>query len=130
MTQPSGTRRRVGVALIVEDNPTLVVVLEQLLDDEGYTTSTAKSITAARERVAELKPDVVLLDLTLTDGFADTFLPELVAARIPTVIVSTFPLAQLLAEKYGVELVSKPFELTCLLEGIERARRTQPANTG
>lgn len=118
----SGTHRRPGLALIVEDNSTLLDTVEQLLADEGYSTRTARSIAGARESIAAVKPDVIIVDLTLTDGFAEPLLPELVAAKIPTVIMSTLPLARLIAERHGVAVVTKPFELANLLPRSERAR--------
>lgn len=121
---PSGTRRRIGAdALIIEDNATLTSTIEGLLGDEGYVTRSSRSIAGARDRIAADPPDVVLLDLMLLDGFAEDLLKDLVKARIPTVIVSTFPLASVIAERHGVAFVRKPFELQSLLDVIERARR-------
>lgn len=125
--QASGTRRRVGIVLLIEDNPTLVSTIEALLDDEGYSTHTAGSVAGARERLEAIQPDVAVLDLTLSDGFAEELLADLAAAQVPTVIVSTFPLARLIAARHSVELIPKPFDLTNLLEGIERARRKPAA---
>lgn len=117
----SGTRRRVGSALIVEDNSMLSSTLEALLDDEGYQTRAARTMVEARGLLSP-PPDVVVLDLTLADGFAEELLIELLAASLPTVIVSTSPLAHVIADKHGVELVRKPFDLGNLLEALERAR--------
>lgn len=96
--------------------------LEQFLDDEGYSTRTSRSLAGAREKVAAVRADVAIVDLTLTDGFAEELVAELSAAKIPTIIVSTFPLARIIAERHDVELVTKPFELTALLSAIDRAR--------
>jgi DNA-binding response OmpR family regulator len=117
----SGTRRRIGTALIVEDNDTISSTLEALLDDEGYVTRSSRTMSGARE-LLNPAPDVVVLDLTLADGFAEDLLIELLAAKLPTVIVSTSPLAHVIADKHGVELIRKPFELGHLLEALERAR--------
>ncbi len=125
--QASGTRRRIGIALIIEDNPTRAGTIAGLLDDEGYSTHTAESVAGARERLAAIRPDVVILDLTLSDGFGDALLADLAVAKIPTVIVSTFPLARLVAARHSVEFIAKPFDLTKLLESIERARRPSAA---
>jgi two-component system, NtrC family, response regulator AtoC len=118
----STTRNRAGLALIIEDNATLVAALEALLDDEGYRTRTARSVAGARERLLASKPDVAILDLRLTDGSGEELLPELAVAGIPTVIVSTSPLARAIAERYGVELIAKPFDLSNLISAINRAR--------
>ena len=108
----------------MEDNATLTSTIEALLDDEGYVTRTARSIASARENVAAQRPDVVLLDLTLLDGFADELLRDLAHAHIPTVVVSTFPLAHVIAARYGASLVRKPFELEGLLAAMDSACRT------
>lgn len=129
MNGASGTRPRVGTALIVEDNNTLSSTLEALLDDEGYVTRVARTMTGARELLSPA-PDVVVLDLTLADGFAEGLLIELVAAQLPTVIVSTSPLAHVIADKHGVELVRKPFELVNLLDALERARGITKRSAG
>lgn len=115
-------RKRVASVLIIEDNCTLTATLEGLLADEGYATRSAHSMEVARLRLADERPDVAVLDLTLTDGFADSLLADLVAAKIPTIIVSTFPHASSFAERHGVDLVKKPFELDSLLNAIQRAR--------
>lgn len=118
-----------ALALIVEDNQTLTSTLEALLDDEGYVTRTARSMAGARATLAATRPDVVLLDLTLLDGFAEDLLRELKAAAIPTLVVSTFPLANVIAERHGVALVRKPFELEVLLKAIQRARFPETGKT-
>jgi two-component system, NtrC family, nitrogen regulation response regulator NtrX len=111
-----------ATVLIVEDNTTLTSTLEALLDDEGYATRTARSIAGARDELVAARPDVVLLDLTLLDGFAEELLRELTRDRIPTIVVSTFPHANVIAERYRVPLVRKPFELDALLAMMDRAR--------
>src|SRR5262245_34673121 len=55
-------------ALIIEDEPTERLGLVALLDAAGFRTRTADSLAAARRRLAETVPDLVLLDLTLPDG--------------------------------------------------------------
>lgn len=127
--QASGAAPGGALALLVEDNQTLTSTLEALLDDEGYTTQTSRSIAGAREMLAATRPDVVLLDLTLLDGFAEDLLRELKAAAIPTLVVSTFPRAHVIAERHGVALVRKPFELEVLLKAIQRARFPEPGKT-
>ena len=54
--------------LIVEDDEDFRASVASLVGREGYRTLEAGSLAAARERLNEITPDVVLLDLELPDG--------------------------------------------------------------
>lgn len=58
-------------ALIVEDEENILLSLEFLLTQEGYTVATAQDGTAALKAAAAHTPDLVLLDVMLPhiDGF-------------------------------------------------------------
>jgi len=74
--------------LIVEDEESILLSLEFLLDKEGYIVSTARDGAEALRLLQAQAPDLVLLDvmLPLIDGFElcrrIRALPELAAARI------------------------------------------------
>jgi two-component system, NtrC family, response regulator AtoC len=55
-------------ALIVDDSPSTLESLEQLVKLEGFTTATALTIDQARVELSKQPPDVVLVDLNLPDG--------------------------------------------------------------
>jgi putative two-component system response regulator len=57
--------------LIVDDNPTIVDLLERILIHDGYTTMIARNGREALEIVAHDPPDLILLDIMmpLLDGF-------------------------------------------------------------
>lgn len=119
----SGMQPRVpGHVLVVEDDPVLCEVLSLALRDEGWATHAVTTARAAREAILSNAPAVLLLDLTLPDGFGGDLLAELATrgALPPTVIVSTFALAELVARRYDVALVRKPFELEALLHSVSR----------
>ena len=58
--------------LLVEDDALIVASLTELLRDEGYGVSVADTQNGAVSAAAELRPDLVLLDVTLKEvnGFA------------------------------------------------------------
>ncbi|MCU0567282.1 MAG: response regulator [Oculatellaceae cyanobacterium Prado106] len=60
-----------GSILIVDDTPTNIRVLFDLLDKEGFQVAIAKSGENALEKVQELLPDLILLDVMMPgiDGF-------------------------------------------------------------
>ncbi len=51
--------------LIVDDEPNARNALAELLHDEGYEVATAGDGVAARARIAELRPDLVLTDVQM-----------------------------------------------------------------
>lgn len=54
--------------LLVEDDALIVASLTELLRDEGYGVSVADTQNGAVSAAAELRPDLVLLDVTLKEG--------------------------------------------------------------
>jgi DNA-binding response OmpR family regulator len=111
--------------LIVEDEPSIVLSLEFLLQRHGYETAVATDGEEALALVRRLRPDVVLLDVMMPkrNGYevcraikAD---PEL--AAIPVVMVSAR--GQEVEVMKGLEIgasayITKPFGNAELLEAI------------
>ncbi len=54
--------------LLVEDNESIILGLEYLLQEEGYQTETAVTVEEARKAVEHRPPDLILLDVSLPDG--------------------------------------------------------------
>jgi DNA-binding response OmpR family regulator len=123
-TNRSGTRlRSVAPVLVVEDDPILSRTVADALIDEGYVVVTATTMAAARTALERAQPSALILDLTLPDSFGADLLRDLsaTAEAPPTVIFSTFHLAPMIADRYDVELVRKPFELEDLVGAVRRA---------
>jgi len=62
--------------LLVEDNESIIMGLEYLLQQEGYQTQTARNMREAAEFVRENAPDLILLDIALPDGNGFDFCVE------------------------------------------------------
>jgi CheY-like chemotaxis protein len=65
--RPSGG----GLALVVEDNEPTRTLLRRALEEAGWTVAEAENGAVGLERVAQEKPDLILLDLMMPvmDGF-------------------------------------------------------------
>ena len=70
MTQPSGVRA--PVALIVDDDLMMRMLIRQTLERAGFVCHEAEHGAAALERFPQLQPDIVLLDVVMPhmDGYA------------------------------------------------------------
>lgn len=57
--------------LIVDDEPSIIVALQFLMEQNGYETAIAFSGVEAMELIASIRPDLILLDIMLPviDGF-------------------------------------------------------------
>ncbi|MGC9456477.1 MAG: sigma-54-dependent transcriptional regulator [Halothiobacillaceae bacterium] len=62
----------IGHILVVDDEPDIRELLTEVLEDEGYTLTSAADADQAEQRIAERKPDLVLLDIWMPgrDGIA------------------------------------------------------------
>jgi len=70
MTQPAGAGA--PVALIVDDDLTMRLLIRQALERAGFVCHEAEQGAAALERFPQLQPDIVLLDVVMPhmDGYA------------------------------------------------------------
>src|SRR5437762_6950748 len=75
-------------ALIIYDDETISASLAEMVADEGFTTATAPTLSAAREHLKNA-PDIVLLDLVLPDGNGIDLLREITPDAATEVIVVT-----------------------------------------
>ena len=57
--------------VVIEDDPSLVAILTELLADEGYEVFAQQQSAGAHHLVREVQPAAVLLDVGLPDGRGD-----------------------------------------------------------
>jgi CheY-like chemotaxis protein len=113
----------VKTILLVDDEYSIVEVLAQLLEEEGYSVVTAANGQEALERASQNVPDVVVTDhmMPLMSG-ADLFRalaksPAL--ARVPVILITSAPVAAR-NELGWAAFVDKPFEFDELARAIHR----------
>jgi CheY-like chemotaxis protein len=61
MSEPTKT------ILVVDDDPDAVTYLTTVLQDQGYATLSARDGSEALQRIAEQRPDLVALDITMPE---------------------------------------------------------------
>ncbi|MCD6351654.1 MAG: response regulator [Armatimonadetes bacterium] len=54
--------------LVVEDDPDIIESVRLVLESAGYEVDSATSVPEALEKVEEVKPDLILLDIMMPDG--------------------------------------------------------------
>lgn len=109
--------------LVVDDDPTISATVAEALREDGYAVDVAENGAVALQKVRQIRPAVVLLDLMMPvmDGW--TFLeqcradPHCAESRI--VVLSAAHRSstrRLNADAF----ISKPFDLGTLLDTVER----------
>ncbi len=111
--------------LIVDDDPTLLQFIGEVLAHAGYDTVSANSGTAALEAVAEREPDLALLDITMP-GMTGLELGQRLRAEttVPFMFLSAIDDAESArqAADYGaVGYLVKPVDAGRLLPAFEAA---------
>ncbi|MBP6807507.1 MAG: response regulator, partial [Chromatiaceae bacterium] len=53
--------------LVVDDEPDIRGLVQEILEDEGYAVATAENGGAARRSLRERRPDLILLDIWMPD---------------------------------------------------------------
>ncbi len=118
--------------MVVDDESALVDALRAILEDEGYAVITAANGRDGLARIAETRPDLVLLDtmMPVLDGVG--VIREMRASpetrSVPVILMSagrpTLPDAQ---RREIVTFFQKPFDLEALLRTIREALAESPA---
>jgi DNA-binding response OmpR family regulator len=115
-----GTVTRV---LVVEDDPILAGVLQEVLQDEGYCAHAASRAAHAGAAIRERWPDILLLDVHLPDLDGWTFLgacrQDAWAVDLPVVMLAA-PRDGLPAEDPRVVCLPKPFDLDTLTRTVQQ----------
>lgn len=75
-TEPRKEQQTIDV-LAVEDNPVNRLVIEQILENLGLNFLVVTEGRKAIEKIAEFKPEIVLVDVTLPDMDITEFMPAL-----------------------------------------------------
>ena len=106
--------------LVVDDEPDVLLMLRMSLEDEGYDVVLAPDGQAGLERIAEHRPDLVLLDLMkpVLDGWAVLERKRNDGDSTPVVVLSAKSdpddIDRALALG-AVDYVGKPFDLDRLM---------------
>ena len=110
------------LVLVVDDDPDILDAVCDILEGEHYRVARARHGQEALERVAEERPDVVLLDLMMPimDGvaFAQTLRARYADIEIPIVVISADGNPQRAASVRARGFLAKPFDIDALLAEV------------
>jgi CheY-like chemotaxis protein len=119
--------------LVVDDSSTNIVLLEAILNGQGYQIETAQSVKEAYQIIKKETVNLILLDLLMPRISGYDFLKEIKSNQstkdIPVIIVSAVGDAE--NRKKSIELgaldfINKPIDIQYFIEKIETILRKRP----
>lgn len=110
--------------LVVDDEPSLVEAISSVLEDEGYSVTTARDGLAALRAMHDgLRPCLAILDLMMPTmsgwELRAAMLADPSLADIPVAIVSAFARGEMSTLQPSA-ILQKPFELSQIVELADR----------
>lgn len=115
-----------ATVLIVDDEPNVQVVISEFLTLKGYEVRSAENLASARIAIQQGEADIILLDVSLPDGYGPNLLQETsnMPARPPIIMITAFGDIDMAVDamKNGAhDFLQKPIELSRLEQSIQRA---------
>jgi two-component system nitrogen regulation response regulator NtrX len=127
-TRSNGTKKMTSRhILVVDDEPDIRNLVHEILEDEGYSVTTAEGGEAARKACRVRRPDLILLDIWMQDVDGITLLREWAEngeLPCPVVMMSGHGTVETAVEatRLGAyDFIEKPISLAKLLLTVERA---------
>ncbi len=118
--------------LVVDDELLFAKAVVRHLQKSGYHCTHAPTLVAARDSVAELEPDIILLDMRLPDGSGLDFLRQLrETSNVPVVVMTAYGEVDdaVLAMKYAAsDYLKKPLDLDELRMQLGKVLATRELN--
>jgi len=114
--------------LIVEDDPHILLGLEEVLKSEGYETASCNRGDAALQAVAKHQPSLIILDVMLPGASGYNICKQLRAKKFAAPILMLTAKGQEIDKVIGLDLgaddyVTKPFGVRELLARIQALLR-------
>jgi DNA-binding response OmpR family regulator len=114
--------------LIVEDDPHILLGLEEVLKSEGYETSSCNRGDEAVAAVAKFQPTLIVLDVMLPGASGYDICKQLRAKKVSSLILMLTAKSQEIDKVVGLDLgaddyVTKPFGVRELLARIQALLR-------
>lgn len=117
-----------GKVLVIDDDPVLVQLVEEMLDIMGYKSVSSISSKEGLQRFKDAPKDfdLIITDMTMPEMNGDMLAREIISIRknIPIILCTGFneQINEEEAKKIGIcEFILKPVNMKTLSETIQRA---------
>ncbi len=122
--------------LVVDDELGIRDLLSEILNDEGHTVELAENAAQARAVRAQLRPDLVLLDIWMPDTDGVTLLKEWASTGLlsmPVIMMSGHATIDTAVEATRIgatAFLEKPITMAKLLKAVDQGLNKTPPKAG
>ena len=123
---PDNANTTKGMILLVDDNPKNLLVLEEILTENGYNVHSASDGSLALKSMQALLPDLILLDIKMPDMDGYEVCRQLKAdertRKVPVIFISALddlPNKVNAFQVGGVDYIPKPFHIQEVLARVK-----------
>ena len=122
--------------LVVDDEPEIRGLMQEILSEEGYLTFSAKNAKEAQTIIVDSPPDLVYLDIWLPDVDGITLLKEWSETNqlnFPVIMISGHATIETAVEatRLGAfDFIEKPLSIEKLVASAEKALSASTKRTG
>ena len=113
--------------MVVDDEPTFLKVVEDILEPESYTVIQVSGGQEALDKLKKIKPDLILLDIMMP-GIDGWEVCEIVKAdketeKIPIIFVTakSDPESRSAGSVNAMDYITKPFEYKDFIKKVKKA---------
>ena len=117
------TQTPTGSLLILDDDPALVSVMKEILEEEGYRVATSTDGLDALRLVDETHPSAILMDMRMPgmDGWAFAGSLKEKGSAASVIVITGGDHALEWAQEVGADdYLAKPFDMAELLAPVKR----------
>ena len=117
--------------LFVEDDDSIASGLRYAMEQEGYTVTYCKNVSAALVRMEETRFDLALLDMQLPDGSGKEIGGKMQALQIPVIYLTIVDDEEEIVETLeegAADYIIKPFRLREVLTRIKKNLQREREN--
>jgi DNA-binding response OmpR family regulator len=110
--------------LLLEDEEKILELIQEILEAEGYNVIAFKHYESVEE-IIEFAPELILLDIRLSDGYGHLLCEDLKSnprtSHIPVILVSGADNLEKIAQDYKADnYLSKPFSVDELVNMVKQ----------
>lgn len=130
-SEPAAGSRGGSPILVVEDDPSILAMVVQILRGEGYPVVAAKNGAEGLAVIDPVPPSLILLDMRMPrmDGWQFAAALRERGITSPILVMTAAENAKRWAEEIGADgYVTKPFDFRALLTSVDKHRRGESAN--
>jgi len=110
------------IIMVVDDNEDLRRIIKRILDKEGYETIIASNGNDCLNKIKEVKPDLILLDIMMPGmPVADLIkqIQDIKIVYLSAVRISQSDKENMMQQKNIIDFIPKPFETQDLIAKIK-----------